>query len=86
MEKKRHTVKSLLLTNKEKRILYVSELYQGSVHDYHLLEDCFSPELSWFKQKIIPMDLGFQGKICIAVKRYIYHIRKRDVQKEKVMN
>jgi hypothetical protein len=61
VEKKSHTVKSLLLTNKEKRILYVSELYEGSVHDYHLLEDCFSPELSWFKQKIIRMDLGFQG-------------------------
>jgi hypothetical protein len=31
----------LLLTDKEKRILYVSELYEGSVHDYHLLVGLF---------------------------------------------
>ena len=84
MEKKSHTVKSLLLTNKEKRILYVSELYEGSVHDYHLLQDCFSPELSWFKQKIIRMDLGFQGfkDLYSCQKVYIPHKKKRGAKGE----
>ena len=79
MEKKSHTVKSLLLTNKEKRILYVSELYEGCVHDYHLLQACFPAQQDWFKQKIIRMDLGFQGfkDLYKCEKVYIPYKKKR---------
>lgn len=79
MEKKSHTVKSLLLTNAKKRILYVSELYEGSVHDYHLLQDCFNAGQDWFKQKIIRLDLGFQGfkDLYRCKKVYIPHKKKR---------
>ena len=79
MEKKSHTVKSLLLTNVKMRILYVSELYEGSVHDYHLLQDCFAVQQDWFKQKIIRMDLGFQGfkDLYKCKKVYIPHKKKR---------
>ncbi len=41
--------------------MYVSELYEGCTHDYHLLQDCFDTGYDWFKEKIIRLDLGFQG-------------------------
>jgi DNA repair exonuclease SbcCD nuclease subunit len=51
----------LCLTNKEKRILYISKCYEGSLHDYNILQDCFAPHVSWFKHKTVRLDLGFQG-------------------------
>ena len=51
----------MCLTSKQKRILYISNCYEGSHHDYSILQDCFTPALSWFKQKTLGLDLGFQG-------------------------
>ena len=72
-------MKSLLLTNAKKRILYVSELYEGCTHDYPLLQACFPAEIDWFKQKIIRMDLGFQGfkDLYKCKKVYIPYKKKR---------
>ncbi len=71
-------MKCLLLTSKKKRILYVSEPYEGCVHDYNLLQDCFSPQQDWFKQKIIRLDLGFQGfKDLYACKKVYIPFKKK---------
>src|SRR3954452_389449 len=77
--KKAHTLKSLCLTNRKKRILYISNSYEGSQHDYSLLQDCFTPALSWFKHKSIRLDSGFQGfKDKYPCKKlYIPHKKKR---------
>ncbi len=77
MEKKRHTRKSLFVTGKKKRILYVSSLYSGNCHDYEILKQCFAAQHDWFKKFIVRLDLGFQGfaqlykckKVFIPVKR-----------------
>lgn len=77
MEKKRHTRKSLFVTAKKKRIVYVSSLSSGSCHDYEILKQCFPAQDHWFKKFIVRLDLGFQGfadlykckKVFIPVKR-----------------
>jgi hypothetical protein len=76
-EKKRHTRKSLFITGKKKRILYVSSLYNGSCHDYEILKQCFAAQDDWFTKFTVRLDLGFQGfsdlykckKVFIPIKR-----------------
>jgi DDE superfamily endonuclease len=61
VEKKSHTAKSLLLTNKTRRIAYLSSIYPGSLHDYTILQQCFPSEHQWFHSLAVRLDLGFQG-------------------------
>ena len=69
----------MCLTNSKKRILYISKYYEGSRHDYKLLQDCFAPSVNWFKQKTIRLDSGFQGfkELYTCKKLYIPYKRKR---------
>lgn len=65
------------MTGKKKRILYLSELYTGSSHDFEILKDCFAAEEGWFERFKVRLDLGFQGfanlyrckKVYIPIKR-----------------
>jgi hypothetical protein len=43
------------------------------------MQDCFTPAIDWFKQKIVRLDLGFQGfkEVYKCRKLYIPHKRKR---------
>ena len=72
-------LKSLCLTNTKKQILYLSKCYEGSQHDYKLLQDGFAPSLNWFKQKRVRLDLGFQGfkEVYKCRKMYIPYKKKR---------
>jgi hypothetical protein len=67
------------LTNRKKRILYISKCYEGREHDYKVLQDCFTPSLDWFKQKRVRLDLGFQGfkEVYKCRKLYIPYKKKR---------
>lgn len=50
------------MCNLRKEIRYLSEPYQGSIHDYAMLKSEFSPdEPFWFDEKGIYVDLGFLG-------------------------
>jgi DDE superfamily endonuclease len=77
VEKKAHTFKELLISDKNKRILYISKTYEGKAHDYGLLKQEFPPEKAWFKKFKVHLDLGFQGfsdlypckKLCIPIKK-----------------
>ena len=60
-KKKRHTVKSLIISNSERRILLVYFVIAGSVHDYKLFKQLFDPKIEWFKDVAIHLDLGFFG-------------------------
>ena len=52
----------LVLTNLERRILYLSQPYCGSVHDYAMMKSEFDPdEGCWFDETGIYVDLGFLG-------------------------
>lgn len=51
--KKAHTVKLLVLTNVQLRILFLSNAYHGSGHDYRMLKEEFDPEQGvWFDNVI----------------------------------
>jgi len=70
------------VTNKTKRILYISNSYEGSQHDYSILQKCFTPSVNWFKHKRIWVDLGFQGfKDMYKCKKLYIPYKKKRVKK-----
>ena len=60
-EKKRHTVKSLVICDHQRHLLFVSPLFGGSVHDYAIMKSLFDPALPWFEDLTVRLDLGFLG-------------------------
>ena len=61
MVKKRHTLKSTVISRKNKSIVYLSKLEVGKVHDYRILKNNFSPSVDWFSKLAVHIDLGYQG-------------------------
>lgn len=59
-KKKRHTKKNLILSNRRKRIGYVSPTVEGKAHDFGILKDLRLPD-HIPKDVRIRMDSGFQG-------------------------
>ena len=59
--------------------MYISNCYEGSQHDYSILQDCFVPATDWFKHKTVRLDLGFLGfkDIYKCTKVYIPYKKKR---------
>lgn len=51
----------MIISNKKRRILYISKTYKGKKHDYSLLKQEFPSEITWFKNCIVHLDLGFIG-------------------------
>lgn len=56
-----HTYKELIISNKNRQILYISKTYKGKQHDYSLLKQEFPAQISWFDKFIVHLDLGFIG-------------------------
>lgn len=51
----------MVITTDDKRIRYLSSAFVGSIHDYTLLKQEFSPNKDWFSQLKVRVDLGYQG-------------------------
>lgn len=58
---KKHTVKNTVISDTEKKILFLGNTVCGSTHDYTLFKEEFSPEIDWFKDHSILVDLGYLG-------------------------
>jgi len=58
VEKKRHTIKNLIVSDLKNRILYLSWTYEGSVHDKTI---CDEEELNFSKKVSLWLDSGFEG-------------------------
>lgn len=56
--KKSHTIKNVLLASLDKKILYLSETYEGSVHDKKIADEA---EIAFEKTIALLQDSGFQG-------------------------
>jgi hypothetical protein len=50
-----------VISNPERRLLYVSKIWIGKEHDYAILKEEFDPALPWFKKFKVRLDSGFQG-------------------------
>lgn len=60
-KKKRHTVKNTIITDIHKVILFLGYTIFGSRHDYGLFKEEFPPELDWFEEFKLWVDLGYLG-------------------------
>jgi hypothetical protein len=58
VEKKHHTIKNLFVSNLNNNILYLSQTYEGRVHDKTI---CDEEELSFSKKVSLWLDNGFEG-------------------------
>lgn len=56
--KKSHTIKNVLLAGKHKQILYLSQTYEGSVHDKKIADEA---EIEFEQTVTLLQDSGFQG-------------------------
>ena len=56
-----HTVKNTIISNKEKKILFLGLTVKGKIHDFTLLKSEFYPNINWFEFFKIWIDLGYLG-------------------------
>ena len=45
----------------EKVIIFLGRTFSGHHHDYSMLKQEFPPELDWFAELDVPVDLGYLG-------------------------
>jgi hypothetical protein len=75
----------LVLSNVNKKILYLSQAYCGSVHDYAMMKSEFDPNAGlWFDDQGLYVDLGFLGiqKDYKLKQLYIPHKKARRKSKK----
>lgn len=60
-KKGQHTDAAMVMSNKERHIYYVSELYIGRANDMGIFKNEFEPGQAWFKNLRVLFDLGFIG-------------------------
>lgn len=60
-KKKTHTDAALVLSDKKRKIYYVSRYYDGSNVDMGILKMEFPPDKAWFAKLRVLFDLGFVG-------------------------
>lgn len=75
----------MVLSNVDKKILYLSQAYCGSVHDYAMMKSEFNPNAGlWFDDQGVYVDLGFLGirKNYQVKQLYIPHKKPRRKSKK----
>lgn len=60
-KKKTHTDVAMVLSDKQTKIHYVSEYYDGKHNDMGILKSEFDPSQNWFAKFRVLFDLGFVG-------------------------
>ena len=54
-------MKNTVISDGEGRVRYLGDTVAGSTHDYSLLKEELSPDVDWFKDIEVWLDLGYQG-------------------------
>lgn len=67
------------MSTKDRKIHYLSKIHIGKEHDYAILKAEFPSAKRWFADKIVRLDLGFQGfqDRYKTLKTYLPYKRKR---------
>ncbi len=75
----------MIISNKERFILYTGNITFGKNHDFNMLQEEFIPEIPWFTTLRVRLDLGFQGfeKLYQTVETIIPIKKKRCKKGEK---
>src|SRR6476619_8541861 len=60
-EKKQHTLKNTVMSLPDKFIVFLGRTFSGHHHDYLMLKQEFPPELDWFIDINVRVDLGYLG-------------------------
>jgi DDE superfamily endonuclease len=60
-EKKQHTLKNRVMSLPNKLIVFLGRTFSGPNHDYIMLKQEFPPEVDWFTEMNIRVDLGYLG-------------------------
>jgi DDE superfamily endonuclease len=60
-EKKRHTLKNTVMARPDKVIIFLGRTFSGHHHDYLMLKQELPPELDWFSDLYVRVDLGYLG-------------------------
>src|SRR5262247_3236287 len=60
-EKKQHTLKNTVMALPNKFIVFLGRTFSGHNHDYLMLKQEFPPELDWFADINVRVDLGYLG-------------------------
>jgi hypothetical protein len=60
-EKKQHTLKNTVMALPDKFIIFLGRTFSGHNHDYLMLKQELSPELDWFTDINVRVDLGYLG-------------------------
>ncbi|MCA1838647.1 MAG: transposase family protein [Actinobacteria bacterium] len=60
-EKKQHTLKNTVMALPDKFIIFLGRTFSGHNHDYSMLKQEFPPEVDWFTDINVRVDLGYLG-------------------------
>ncbi|WP_200155367.1 transposase family protein, partial [Chromatium okenii] len=58
-----HTVKSIIITGQNRKVIYLSHIYGGHNHDYSIMKSEFDMDKQWFVDVTVRADLGFLGLV-----------------------
>lgn len=61
MGKKQHTLKNTVMSLPDKFIIFLGRTFSGHNHDYLMLKQELPPELDWFADLNVRVDLGYLG-------------------------
>ena len=61
MEKKQHTLKNTVMSLPDKFIVFLGRTFSGHNHDYTMLKHELPPEVDWFADLQVRVDLGYLG-------------------------
>src|SRR5262245_4179758 len=76
-EKKEHTLKNTVMSLPSKFIVFLGRTFSGHNHDYKMLKQEFPPEMDWFSDLHVRVDLGYQGM------QSNYHLDQLDIPYKK---
>jgi len=60
-KKKQLMIKNTVMSSPDKCIIFVGRTFSGHNHDYKMLKEELSPDLDWFTDISVLVDLGYQG-------------------------
>jgi hypothetical protein len=85
-KRKDHTIKNTIISAKNKVIYFLGNTFSGSLHDFNIFKTEFDPELDWFNNINLYVDLGYTGINSIYINGNIMLPHKTPRKSKKNLN